>query len=561
MLRIPQAVLLGLVLVFVSAGFSQQPDNAAPKPDKASTKQKPPRKPAAGETKPKLTADQELGYQTLELAEGQARGLEAPMRSYSLLQIAAAYSQSDPPKARKLLQDSFSASLAIHDDDDTKRDLQTEIFRTLLPISQADVEERLPQAEPGARKQASQIIIGNYTQKKQFNQAIDLIQQLTSWDEFPYSAATRLFEVMPAEMSAEKQALFASAVASYRAHDHNGTFMGSIETMISRFGASMPPKLALEAIDEVLSQAKQNTGKFSMSVGGAEGSATFKNQYEYLLFTMLPLLRKLDETRADQLLEDNAPLKSTIQRFPNGMDSISPKPVAAPGKDAPPAGGGTMMRIMAGSNADLSGETAIRAEMQRRTDLILKLAETDPTQAVAQSTALPVTVGPFQPSPRAGALEAIARMSVKKQPAGARTALAELRKSVKDMQPRDQIEHLSTAAKLYLDLGDKDKAEDVVTEGLVVAGKMLDDDMNPDDPNKALKAWWPSADAYRRFVEIETGISHPAAAKLVQELKDPEIRTTESIVFGRALIGIPAKRYKLVTNKNSAHMNLTMAEP
>src|SRR4051812_38730764 len=62
---------------------------------------------------PKLTADQLLANQTLETAESQARGLEAPMRSYSLLQIAAAFAATNPAKARGLLQDAFTASLAV----------------------------------------------------------------------------------------------------------------------------------------------------------------------------------------------------------------------------------------------------------------------------------------------------------------------------------------------------------------------------------------------------------------------------------------------------------------
>src|SRR6476660_1087291 len=48
---------------------------------------------------PKLTPDQVLANQTLESAESQSRGLEAPMRSYSLLQIAEAFTVSDPAKA------------------------------------------------------------------------------------------------------------------------------------------------------------------------------------------------------------------------------------------------------------------------------------------------------------------------------------------------------------------------------------------------------------------------------------------------------------------------------
>jgi hypothetical protein len=86
----------------------------------------------------------------------------------------------------------------------------------------------------------------------------------------------------------------------------------------------------------------------------------------------------------------------------------------------------------------------------------------------------------------------------------------------------------------------------LVSDGLGVAARLLDHDVNPDDPNKALKAWWPSADAYRRLVEIETKISHPATAKLLQEIKDPDMRALESIMFARALLGLPMNRVTVV---------------
>jgi hypothetical protein len=150
-------------------------------------------------------------------------------------------------------------------------------------------------------------------------------------------------------------------------------------------------------------------------------------------------------------------------------------------------------------------------------------------------------------------------MNMKKQPAAARQALSELRKSIGDLQPRFQAKFLSSAAAIYLEMGDTDRAEDVVHEGIKVAAKMLDDDINPDDPNKALKAWWPSADAYRQMVEVETKISHPATSKLLEEIKDPDIRTVESITFARALLGLNVKLSRFVVQRKDMNVNLTIS--
>jgi hypothetical protein len=153
-------------------------------------------------------------------------------------------------------------------------------------------------------------------------------------------------------------------------------------------------------------------------------------------------------------------------------------------------------------------------------------------------------------------------MNMKKQPAPARQALAELRNTIKDLPPRDQMKFISSAANIYLEMDDKDKVDDVVGEGLSAAAKLLDNDINPDDPNKALKAWWPSTDAYRRLVEIETKISHPATAKMLQEIKDPDIRAVESIMFARALLGIPMQHVLTQEkNKNGNRVRSTFEGP
>jgi hypothetical protein len=548
-----KVMLAGLVVLASQSIWAQQLAETTEKADATLPKSTSKSNAKAAVPKaPKLTPDQVLANQTLESAESQARGLEAPMRSYSLIQIAEAFTVSDPAKARGLLQDAFSASLAIQDDPFAKENLQLEIFRLLLPISLSDVEERLTQAEARPRKQSSDSIIARYLEKKQFDKAFDLVQLVTSLDEFPYLAAGRLLDALPAEMNAEKQTLFASAVASYRAHEHKGAFgtvgESSLTGLLVRFGDSIPPKLAMEAIDEILSQARKNDDKFSVTVGGEGGSATFNSNYEYQLFSLLPLLRKLDESGANRLIEENAALKPAMQQFPDGIHSVSPKPAAAPGQDAAPPRRSTSYNVSDNGNKASSEET-MRQEMQRRSDLILKQAESDPTQAIAQASALPVTIASWMQSPRANALESIARMTMKKQPASARLALADLRKAITDLPLRDQFKYISSAADIYLQLDDKDKAEDVVSDGLGVAARLLDHDINPDDPNKALKAWWPSTDAYRRLVEIETKISHPATAKLLQEIKDPDVRTLESIMFARALLGLPMKRV-MVVEKN-----------
>ncbi|HEV3040129.1 MAG TPA: hypothetical protein VHA33_20360 [Candidatus Angelobacter sp.] len=508
---------------------------------------------------PKISArDRELALQMLEISDSEARGFEAPMRSYSLLQIAQIFVPINPEKARGLLGDAFTASLGIQDDDNTKGMLQEEILKTLLPLSQADVEERLPQAELSVRKQVADTIVRKYAEKKQFEPAMELINQVTGWDEFPYLSGTQLMLAMPSEMSAEKLGLFTQAVNSYKNHEHGKRIMmgdGSLTNLVVRFGSKMPAKVVLEAIDEILSQAKKGDASHNITVGSSAGTASFSSIYDYQLFALLPALELLDEGRAESLLKENQQLKTQLQQFPDGMRSIDSNLT-----DAPPQKGKGGVSISVNRNGTSAGASRdyMRQEYQRQALDIAAESAKNPTQAIARTTTLPVKLDGAPMSPRAYALEEIAKVNSQGNPGAAKQALDELRKIVPDLVPRNQIEVLSTAARIYLKIGEKESAQAVVLEGFKAAEKMLAKDTDANDPNKALKAWWPSADAYRRFVEVQTNISPRSAAKVLKEIGDPEIRTSASITVSRSLLDLPTKRFVVAEkrkNQNSTSIS------
>jgi len=555
---------------------ASQDTPSAPVVRPTSAKAKPADSGKAADKTPKLTDDQKLALALLETSEAASRGFEAPMRSFSLMNVAQSLTATDQARARSVLRDAFTASLEIHDDDDTKSRLQQEIFRTLLPLSQEDVEELLPQAEMSVRRPITNVIVGRYAEKKQFDKGLELVNQISALDEFPYASGGKLMEAMPPEMMAEKQGLFSQALSSFKAHprEPNRITLGddSLAGLVVKFGTTMPPKMVLAAIDEVLSQDKKLVDdQLNITVGGDGGTASFASRYQYDLFAVLPVLRQLDESRAKQLLEENQSLQDQLQKYPQGLSSLDPPPPPTPPgapKDAnsnrrglstmvrrggPPGAGPAPAGAAAQSNA--AAQAYMEQEGVRRAKEIAQEGETDPTQAIAHAMTLPLTLSNTgRNSPRAGALEAIAKANVKKNPGASSQALSELRKTAGDLKLGLQAQYLSSAADIYLQMGDKDNAEKIVGAGFKIAEKLLDNDLNPDNPNQALKAWWPSADAYRRFVEVQTKISHPMALNVLKEIKDPEIRATESIMVARSLLGLPLKRFMVAEHRKDMNM-------
>jgi hypothetical protein len=527
--------------------LAQEQPIAKSKPAKAAVRAAKP----AEAVKPKLTDEQKLALDILEVSEAASRGSEPPMRSYSLLQIASSFPVPDEKRSRALLHDAFTASLEIHDDDETKAKLQEYIFLALLPLSLEDVQELLAQAEPKVRTQTSESIINLYADKKQFEKAIELVHQVTGWDEFPYNGAGKLMDAMPADMTAEKQSLFLEAVNSYKNHKHPGIRIGgSLTGLILRHSAGMDPKVLMLAMEEVLSQSKSKDEKNqrAMTIGGDGGTVSFSSDYEYQLFAFLPLIQQIDESRAKALLEENQSIQAMLQQFPLGMQSVDPPRKPTEKKDQPMqqerqvVGGGVSSASTDRANANMTAQQYAMQQARQRMQEIVAEADKDPVQALAHTVTLPVTIGASPMSPRGSTLAAIARLCAKKDPGVAGQALGELRKAVPDMPLELQAQSLDTAAKLYLEMDDASSAAKVVSEGFKVAEKLLEKDLDPEDPNKALKAWWPSADAYRRFVDVQTKISQRDTVNVLKEIKEPEIRALESIMYARALLGLPMKR-------------------
>src|SRR5262249_47534137 len=197
------------------------------------------------------------------------------------------------------------------------------------------------------------------------------------------------------------QALFSQALNSYKNHEHPGVTVGenTFTNLVVRFGSSMPPKLTLMAVDEILGQTKTSADRNDdIAIAGPGGVASFANAYQFQLFALLPILRKLDEGRAKQLLEENQDLQAKLNQYPDGINSLMPPPKqgGAPARTTasvrttdrgPGAGSGPRPGGPAPGNA---AQDYMRGETMRKTQEVAEEGEKDPTQAIAHSMTLPV---------------------------------------------------------------------------------------------------------------------------------------------------------------------------
>jgi hypothetical protein len=484
----------------------------------------------------------------------EAYGLQPPMRAYVLDKASPALSKCFPIKTRKTLLDAFRATMMIpetekdppsKDDSDGRRraalanvevktQLQIEILRQLVHTNDAEVEPLLRQAEPSAKGTALELMIDSALNTNKLNRALSLLKQ-ASPERFPYSAATRLMLQLSPERDTTKQEIFSIAMAAdqeFHSQVIGGDDFGS---MIVRFWKYVPPAVSLEAISQVLDEAKSNSEQ--ISVGSGINKASFSSAYEYRVFELLPVLRELDSDEADRVIRESTEGQAQLKQFPNGIQSLNPAIRDTPLKK----GESDSLEGMVGpSIAPMLQESSVADDSERQIAEIVQKAESNPKQAIEMASALPASAG--NNAPRAEAMLKIAQAVGERAPSVVREALERMSESLNNVKPIGQAQYkdyFAEAIGTAMKIGEVDFAKKLLSQGMDEFEKLEAIDADSDDPNVALKAWWPSTAVLLRLISSAVSISEQTADEVVRQISDPELRILSQLRLANLQLHIP----------------------
>jgi hypothetical protein len=540
--------------------------SAQEKPSKATASYIPPS--ATGETKAtlveklKLTPVQQRGLRLLKAAEAQAGELAPDMRAVVLWQAAQGYERVDPSRRVPLLNDAFRAAVSIPDDNvdvpcflkpdecHSKPWLETQILSVLTSLAPQETDELLPQAEPDTRHVITGLIISRDVKQKKFDHAEELLRRASQEKDFPYNAAAELMVALPPARASERVVLFNLAMSNFQSFGKDELMRPEdLGTLIVRFSKDLPAPAVLEAVDLVLKQAKdvdEGDDKPQMSLTSQKGSVSL-SYYEYRLFEFLPVLEELDSSRAESLLKEHRQVATALKRYPSGMLSLDPTL-----RDTPLTKEEERHRDFVSAtmrNNPTPTETAtdqeadeFYAQIEAKVIAVNDQLRTDPKQALNTAMTLPLwnlsgPGGPNANSPRADALARVAVATSKTNPDVARKALEEILAIVDQVSPVQAARLLTRTAETYLNLGEPGRAEKTLKQGMKIAGKLYESDVDSSNPNLAMKAQWPSTGLWRKLIMVGAKVSPEFGEQLISEVPDPEILTLERVAYANSLLG------------------------
>jgi hypothetical protein len=511
----------------------------------------------------KITPEQrERAMQLLDGAAAGASGLDSGSRAYSLIQVARVYQSTDKKKAVELLEQAMTAASQVGRENERLKQvgsrLQQDVLKTMVPLAPEKVDDLLTQLDARGREQVLQALLDYYEREKKMDRALEVVYRMGAEGEIPYAAAAKIMGKMAPEQAAEKQQLFTAALASYRDHDHSGTgtFGGDFGDLITQFSKDLPSSLVHQAIEVVLDGARKDAEKqakgsngMTYSIASAQGAVQLNSVYQYRLFQLLPILRSIDPEETDQLLKEQNDVQTLLAKYPQGISSV------APDRGGQPDGGGASFMISGngpgggGPRRGPGGPGEMNPLEMQKAAKIGEDADKHPQDALAGASSLQdVRI-------RAGAYMSIAQSTWKKQPGIAKQALDKAADTIDKVDGEQQVMLYREVVQFYMRMNELDDAKKYIEKGMAAANKAFKDDTNPDDPNQAPKAYWPSVAGWRSMLSVASDISPLWASTLLKEIPDDEARTLGQLSIATALLQSQAPMTEIMTfTKDGAKM-------
>jgi hypothetical protein len=158
---------------------------------------------------------------------------------------------------------------------------------------------------------------------------------------------------------------------------------------------------------------------------------------------------------------------------------------------------------------------------------------------------------PGLPEARAQTLITVGNLVGERNSSIAKSAVKEALKPSAEFEPVFRVQILKDAADVYLQLRDQDAALKTIAEGSVFAQQLYAKDADLTAPNTAVKAQWPSTNAWRQFVGLSARVSPEEATKVIDEVPDPEIHAFLRVALASSLIGsVPRMVRPVIRDQN-----------
>jgi hypothetical protein len=466
--------------------------------------------------------NEQRAFDLLRQASAQASTFDGPMRPTVLFFIGQAYAKKDPKLSKEAILSAYEASKEFDPHQVGTQRIRMEIMSAAQKLAPEKVEQGLLE-DPQLRDSVIEGAIDRKLKDKDYEGAIERLRAMTTEPRLS-QAAQKIMAALPPDAGMERNTVFASVVTRYQSgavQDFTGGVFDSSE-LLRQYWKQVRPQLVDEMITELLRQAEDSDAdsdrpriQVTAFING-QGLA-FDTKYKLRLFQLIPVLRKIDPSRAERLLRDNPVLQPAFKQFPDGISGDDVESVSYTMSIAPRPGTSATIdhvaeRIVADATKHPNDAIATAQQMRSIPERIVTLLD-------------------------------IAEACLTTCETAAKTATDYAVDAADDTDAEMWPLSMPRAARIYLKLKDLKAAEKALEKGAASARRLYDEDSNAEDPNLALKLYWPSTMMWQEVVVEQEKVSPQLALTTIKEISDPEIQALARVWVASSILGVDVRHY------------------
>ncbi len=489
----------------------------------------------------KADANKQKARELMEKVDITVRAADPEVSVVALGELAAAWKPLDEKRAVTYLQQAFAAAAALPDPAErpARSKMQGEILKSAVAISLPEACQLLrsmPASE--SRTAAADAIITALLDRKEYDQAMEVLALTPADADYPFGGAQRLFEELPKDDS-RRLIVFGNAAAAYRRRpaDAFRMFLGKHWREVPRETAST----ALDSVMKTILDREDDSGN-GESLETSKGTVKLAGRRSMELFDLLGAIRSLDPVRYKVLMEQNADLRAAAGMFPDGRQAVESsgtlRTVANKNGlnssysnndfDAIPP-----MSMFAGAD-----EKSMQEMMRAFVDDQKKAGEAWGAYQKDHNRGLALAEDVKLPSLHAELLIKFAD-AVKKDPPAANNLLSKAVALIGDIQDAgDRSAPSSSAAELYHELKNDKAAWELMQQALDGVVALYRSDTDAERPNKALREYWPSTLGIRYTMHSAVKLFGPRSEDLLGALPTPDLLLMAQVDLARSLLGV-----------------------
>jgi hypothetical protein len=441
------------------------------------------------------------------------------MQTYLFLRIGRLWidctENYEDAKTQALMIQALQSSKDVDEAQDLRLSLQASIADRL---GTDETLKHLADFSEDARSHIVPFLAGRLAGEKRYEEAVTLFEEFADSNQFPFWSAALIVKKLPQTAGLERRRIFNAALESARGSS------GPIELGIYDLGSLvvdcweyLPESQVNDAIDLLFKSAKADLSPKPLRLTRGAKTVTFDSPYQYRLFQLLPVLKKMDASKAERLIAEEPGMRTAIADYPEGAKSFL--------DDRKP---GEYMSIEM-----RRGKDPIQT-VQRQ---IFQLMSEHKWQDALESAR---TLTTYKEGKRVAAMVLlnVASRSVPEAKDVAREAVSLAEKELSERSGRAYTEEALRACEIWTLLKAPDRCDPLLEKAASQLADSAAEDRSGPAPNRAFKGYWPSLFELEGVVFFTCKKNPKQGDEMVRGIKDREMQSIVRLTEARCLLGL-----------------------